>query len=51
MKKKEYLEKKVVESMMQYGGSHKKTVKLSQALDIIIVSEQKKRIGKNKLRC
>jgi hypothetical protein len=48
---REYLEKKVVESMFQYGGSDARTVKLSQALDIIVVAEQKEKLRLNKVRC
>ncbi|WP_297429795.1 hypothetical protein [Clostridium sp.] len=51
MNEKEMLEKKVVESMMLYGGSDTRTVKLSEQLDLIIVAEQREILGLNKFRC
>jgi|GEM_PF-6812540 len=51
MSEKEILQKKVVESLLMYGGYDERTVELSQQLDVIMVAEQRVSMGLNKFRC
>lgn len=48
---KEILQQKLYESILNYGGTDKRTVKISQSLDIIVAEEQKAITRLNVLRC
>lgn len=48
---KEILQNKLYESILIYGTTDKRTVELSQALDVIVVAEQRALMGLNKFRC
>lgn len=48
---KKTLQEKLYESILIYGKTDKRTVKLSQALDVIVVAEQRALMRLNKVRC
>lgn len=48
---KETLQEKLYKSILIYGQTDKRTVELSQALDVLVVAEQRVLMGINKVRC
>jgi hypothetical protein len=48
---KEILQQKLYESILNHGGTDKRTVEISQALDIIVAAEQRALTRFNTLGC